>query len=144
MIERNGGSVNENDVEINVQEIKPVRLEVGFEGHYPVERKRFDDEIKEEYSFEFDGIGFALNGSANKVGNDDYVFETEMYTDGKLIYTSNLPTNYTKRKNTLFWAYQLEPGKHIVTIKILNPTDKAKLNVRDAVIYNDKPANLKY
>lgn len=144
MIEKNGGSVTDKEVEIKVQEIKPVKLEVGFEGHFPVERRSLDVKPEEEFSFEIDGVGFSILGSANKLKEDDYTFEAELYVDGKLISTSKLPTNYTTRKNSLFWKYQLPEGKHNVNIKILNPTDKAELSIRDVVIYSDKPPNPKY
>jgi len=64
--------------------------------------------------------------------------------DGELITTSKLPTNYTTRKNTLFWKYQLPKGKHSVKIVVLNSTDKIFLNLSDAIIYSDAPANPKY
>ena len=144
MIEKNGGSVNEKDVEIKVQPIKPVKLEIGFEGHYPIERRPLNAKLKNEYSFEFDGIGFALNGEARKLGAEDYIFDTELYIDGKLISSPKLPTNFTIRTETLFWKYQIPKGKHTVTIKNLNETDKAELNLNDVVIYSDKPANPKY
>ncbi|MFC2083518.1 ADP-ribosylglycohydrolase family protein [Bacteroidota bacterium] len=144
MIEKNGGSVTDDEVEIKMQEIKPVKLEVGFEGHFPVEREWQMKEIEKEFSFDFEGIGFAITGEAEKQQEDDYTFETELYVDKKLISTSSLPTNYTTRKNTLFWKYQLPIGKHNVRIVILNPTDKAVLNIGYIVIYNDKPVNQKY
>jgi len=144
MIEKNGGSVTENDVEIKVQPVKPVKLEVGFEGHYPIERKSLNIKLQKEFSFEFNGIGFAVNGDANKLGEEDYIFDTELYVDGKLISSPKLPTNFTIRTETLFWKYQIPKGKHTVTVKILNSSDKAELNLNDAVIYSDKSANPKY
>jgi len=159
MIERNGGSVSDDEVVIKEQMIKPVKLEIGFEGHYPVEKKILmgnkssnpywkEKEGANEFSFDFEGIGFAINGELKgwlKEGEGDtYILEAELYVDGELISTSKLPNNYTTRKNTLFWKYQLPKGKHNVKIVVLNATDKVSLSISDAIIYSDKPANPKH
>ena len=143
MIERNGGSITDIDVTINVQEIRPVKLEVAFEGHYPVARIRNDKVLEKEHTFEFEGIGFFILGEI-EAEDDSHTFEAELYIDGELVSTSKLPSNYNSRKNTLFWKYQLPMGKHTVKIVLLNPSDKADLNLGDAVIYSDKPSNPKY
>lgn len=148
VIQRNGGKVGDQDVTINVQKPKPVRLEVGFEGHYPVERKKLNLNIKDEASFEFEGIGFAVDCSwksaAHKKGDEDYTFKTEMTIDRESIEISEQPTNFITRKYTPFWRYNLPFGKHKVTIKILNPTDKAEFILNDVIIYSDKPSVPKY
>jgi hypothetical protein len=153
MIERNGGSVSDNEVEIKIEKTKPVRLEVAFEGHFPVEKKMFSgnkkNNNKDEFTFDFEGIGFAVNGgvtypSEENKGDTVYNLEAELYVDGELITTSKLPDNYTTRKNTIFWKYQLPKGKHSVKIVVLNSTDKIYLNLSDAIIYSDTPANPKY
>ena len=146
MIEKNGGSVNENEVEIKVQEVKPVKLEVGFVNHYPVERRKLDTTLENEYEFTFTGVGFVVNGRAQK-GRDieeEYTFETEVYVDGQLVQSPKLPTVYTSRSDNPFWKYNLPQGEHTVKVKVLNPTDKAQVRLTDVVIYSDKPVNPKY
>ena len=57
-----------------------------------------------EVTFEFEGIGFAVNGDIDgysKGADNNYTLEAELYVDGELITTSKLPNNYTTRKNTL-------------------------------------------
>ena len=144
VIKRNGGKVDGNEVTINYQEPQKVRLEQGFKGYYPVERKWLNVTLKDEYTFSFEGIGFALTGKVQKKGKEDYIFKVEMYIDGKLDQVSELPTNFTIRKNTPFWKYQLPMGKHTVRFKVLNPTDKAEFHLGDAVIYSNKPSKPKY
>lgn len=39
--------------------------------------------------------------------DDKYVAKVEMYLDGELVETANLPASYTTRRNDLFWKYQL-------------------------------------
>jgi hypothetical protein len=149
VIKRNGGEVRDSEVIIKLQQPKPVKLEVGFEGHYPVERRPLftvsgDDfdmgvNINKEKEFEFEGVGFAFTGETQKKGEDDFTFEVEMYVDEKLVETTSLPTNYHDRKPTPFWHYQLAKGKHKIKLKVLNPTEKATLELNNLIIYDDKP-----
>lgn len=140
VIKKNGGKVTDDKVAIKVQTPKPVRLEVGFEGHYPVEKKDLNIKLVEEASFEFDGIGFAASGRAVKDGDKTgHVFEVEMYIDGTLACTTKLPVDVIKRKFIPFWKYQLPKGKHSVRLKVLNPADGARIELSNAIIYSDKP-----
>ncbi len=153
VIKRNGGKVKGDNVTIKLQKPEPVRLEIGFEGHYPVERrllfgdgglKRGGMVIKDEGMLEFEGVGFAVTGGVQKLGKEDYTFEVEMYIDDKLVETSKLPSNYKLRKPTPFWRYQLEKGHHKIRLKILNPSDKAKLSLSNLIVYDNKPGKPKY
>jgi hypothetical protein len=141
VIKKNGGVITEDTVMINVQKPKPVRLEVGFEGHHPVERRAFNLELTDEISFTFDGIGFAVNGAAEATDTGSrkrkYVFEVEMSIDGELVQTSTLPINNITRKFIPFWKYQLPRGIHTVQLKVLNPTKIASIRLSHAIFYND-------
>lgn len=139
VIKRQGGVVSEDKAAIRVQKPKPVPLEVGFEGHYPVESRELNIKLTDEASFEFEGIGFAISGETPQNGGPDHTFEVEMYIDGKLAQTSKLPTNYTTRKFIPFWKYQMPAGKHSVRFKVLNPSEKAFIRFKNAVIYSDTP-----
>lgn len=145
VIERNGGRVDGDSVEIEVQEPESVRLEVGFEGHYPTERRRLERRLSGEFSFEFQGVGFSLTGAARKgSGEEEFEFEVEMYIDGKLAETSKLPTRYIRRKTPLFWKYQLPPGKHEVRLKLLNGAGEAEIDLGDLIVYSDKPVEISH
>jgi len=144
MIKRNGGMVTNKEVTIRVQKPKTVPLEVAFEGHWPKEKRALGQQLTDETTIEFEGIGFAINGDAQRTGEADYVFEVEMYIDGKLIETAKLPTKFIHRRFTSFWRYQLKPGKHQVRLKVLNPTNKAKLQLGDIVVYGNRPFKAKY
>ena len=112
-------------------------------------------EITDEYIFEFEGVGFAIDPDPfyfEKMGvfeemdeeREDYVFDTDLYVDGELVSTQKLPVNYTLRRNTFFWKYQLPNGKHQVRIVLKNPTDKTSLQIQKIIIYDDQPRNLKH
>lgn len=139
LIRRNGGQVEEGLVTIAVQEPQPVRLETGFAGHYPVEKKMLNMNLTDKGSFEFTGIGFTVSGEAQKKGNSEYTFQVEMRIDGQWVETASLPTDFVTRRYTPFWKYQLPPGRHKVEWTVLNPTTEAMLQLRSAIIYADKP-----
>ncbi len=143
VIKQQGGVVDGEKAIIKVQKPKPVPLEVGFEGHYPVERKDLNMTLTDEASFEFEGIGFAVSGAARggEQGSReaDYTFEVEMTIDGVVVETTKLPTNNILRKFIPFWKYQLPMGKHRVQLKVLNPASEASIQLSSAVIYRDRP-----
>ena len=140
MIVKNGGNVTENYITIKTQQPKTIKLEVSFEGHYPKE-KLIPHQTKDEIYFDFEGIGFALAAPANisNPGGKNHVFQTEMYIDGELVEKVKLPTERNKRRFTPFWKFQLPKGKHKVVIKILNPVHFVDVQLKYAIIYDDKP-----
>jgi hypothetical protein len=140
MIKKNGGKIKKDAVVIKRQTPETIPLEVAFEGHYPVSTI-IPQKTKNEISFEFEGIGFAVAAPSNikDYGKRSYVFEAEMYIDGEFIETAKLPTAANQRRFTPFWRYKLAKKKHKVVIKILNPVDYAQLETNYVVIYDDKP-----
>ncbi|MDR2498909.1 MAG: ADP-ribosylglycohydrolase family protein [Tannerellaceae bacterium] len=137
IIERNGGKVGDETVEIVTQAPQPVRLEQGFEGCYPAQRISINKNIADIGSIEFEGTGIIFDGSVR--ANDDYVARAEMYIDGELSESVELPASYTLRRHELFWKYQLPKGKHTATFKWLNPTDGANIRFGAAQVYSDAP-----
>jgi hypothetical protein len=141
-IQKNGGTVNGDNITIPVQVPKTVKLEQGFPNIYPVLNVNLRKEDFKEISFDFDGTGFVLSGKAS--GKDekspDYVFEAELYVDGKKLETAKFPTNFTTRRLELFWKYELPKGKHSVNIKVLNPDPKYSMNSSYYIVFSDKPA----
>ena len=140
-IERNGGKVNADNVIIPVHQPEAVRFEKSFEGHYPVAMAAIKwNENKDEMSFDFDGVGFVIKGDASQWDSKStYVFDTQLYLDGKLIESPKLPVSYTTRRYDLAWKYQLPKGKHSVIMKILNPSKDNEVRASEAIIYSDKP-----
>lgn len=149
VVERNGGRVAGNAVTIAVQTPKPVRLEQGFTGHYPVLTRGIHKDLESEYSFDFDGIGFVLRGEAKPKNRpsweskDSFAFSADLYVDGKKLETAKLPTGYTQRRYDLFWKYQLPRGKHTVRIKLLNPDADHIVRMTDLLVYSDQPVRAK-
>jgi len=145
MIERNGGEIRDNEVVIQRQHPKVVPLEISFEGHYPYDQV-FPKITKDSISFEFEGIGFVLVSPPNikDYGDKTYVFDTEMHIDGQLVEKVLLPTAENRRRFTPYWKYQLPRGRHKVVIRVLNPIDYAEPEIKYAIIYDDKPFEVKF
>jgi hypothetical protein len=140
-VKLNGGSEDGDKISLKIQQPKQVKEEIGFKGHYPVEKKELGLNVKNSAKFEFDGIGFSVRGRAKRVGEEDYVFEADMLIDGKVVESSALPTKHTLRKTTPFWRFDLNPGHHVVEIVVKNPSPKAELVLDSAIIYNNRPAD---
>ncbi|MFI5153259.1 MAG: ADP-ribosylglycohydrolase family protein [Chitinophagales bacterium] len=140
-IQRNGGKINGDQVEIMQQTPRTVRWEKSFDGHFPIAQIPVHwSTNKDEVSFEFDGIGFVLKGDASRgQAESDYVFSTELWLDDKLIESPKLPVSFTSRRYDLCWRYRLPRGKHKVRFKILNPSKEYELQVGNAIIYSDHP-----
>lgn len=138
-IERNGGEVDNELVSILIQNPVPVKFEKSFEGVFPIAKIPVNwSADKQEASFEFEGTAFVLQGESAKWGSTtSFVFNTELYVDGKLIESPALPASYTTRRYELCWKYDLPKGKHRVQLKILNSSGGEKITVGDAIIYSD-------
>jgi len=140
VIERDGGKVESDRVTIICQHPKPVRYEKAFEGHYPTKRIHIYKNIDQSSSvgFEFEGIGFVVQGSVN-CNDKKYIALVEVYLDDQLMETVKLPADHTTRRYELTWKYQLPKDKHKVTLKWLNPKSGATINASEALIYSNIP-----
>ena len=140
IIKENGGKIEGENIEIPVKEIKPVQLEVGFEGHYPIKRQGIRKDINSENTeieFEFTGNGFVLTGSAQKTNsNIEGELDLEMIIDGGEPEKFMMPTFSGHRRHEVAWKYQLPEGLHNVKIRWTNPTSGFKVSTEDLVVYS--------
>ncbi len=142
VIESNGGKVAGNKVTIALQKPVPVRLEQSFEAHYPVEKRGIHRDLKDEYTFDFEGIGFVLKGETAKWESaSTHAFQVAVYLDGKLLETVDLPTSFTGRRPELVWKYKLPRQKHTVKLILLNPVEEQHIRITDLIVYSDQPAD---
>ena len=140
-LEKNGAKIKGDVIELQFQEIKPVALEIGFEGHYPIERKEIGKSLStvtRAVNFEFAGNGFVLGGWANKTAKeyDDFVAELEMSIDGGTPEKILMPTKFATRKHEIGWKYKLAEGNHNVSVRLLNPDPGFKVDVGDLIVYS--------
>jgi hypothetical protein len=124
--------------------VRAVRLEQSFPGHYPVEKRMLRTDLTDEYSFDFDGIGFAINANTRADDGKDHVPQVEVHVDGKLLETVKLPSNQNARRFVAFWRYQLPKGKHTVRLKLANPSEGGVVALEYAIIYSDQLSRPRY
>ena len=139
-IQLHGGSLQGENVRIRTQIPGAVRFEKSFDSIYPVSKipVQWNTE-KDEFSFNFEGTGFVIIGDASRWDSkSSYIFQTQLYVDGKLAEAANLPVNYTTRRYDLFWNYDLPKGPHTVRVKITNPHKENEIRGVKALIYSDE------
>ncbi len=144
VLEASGGKINREKITIPFQEIKPVKLEVGFEGHFPLERTEVGQQLntdKTELTVEFSGNGFVLTGEAKKEETlQDLVLELDLSIDGEAPEAFTMPTNFAKRRHEVAWKYQLPEATHFVTLRLKNPQAGYWIDVNDLIVYASAPA----
>lgn len=141
VISRNDGKVTDQDVQIAVQTVHPVRLEQSFEGHYPSKQITINKDLETQSSWDITGNGFVIRGEAQpRDGSSwnyrgDYSFKADLYIDGLKTEAADLPVSFTKRRHELFWKYQLPQGNHSIKVVLLNPNPEYRLHLNDMLVY---------
>jgi hypothetical protein len=148
LIRRGGGTVNGDNITIQLQNAETVAFEDSFENHFPKERRPLTDStntqgdgqlvLSDSYTFDFEGIGFALLGTAQTDAELDYTFEADIYIDGNIVETVRWPTKFTKRRFYLAWKFALADREHRVEVKLRNPTEAARVVIEGLVVYGDE------
>jgi len=108
------------------------------------------NETHDEISFAFEGTGFVLRGEAegkDPAGSSSdtgtgsgFVFQTELYVDGKKTENILLPVAFHDRRHEICWNYDLPKGRHEVRLKILNRATDVEIKPYDVIVYSDHPA----
>ncbi|MBS1750587.1 MAG: ADP-ribosylglycohydrolase family protein [Bacteroidetes bacterium] len=141
-IQQNDGKVTGDRVTIKLQQPVPVRFEKSFDGLYPIDiiPASWNDD-KTVLHFSFEGTGFVMKGTTDASGNNPaFVLNTQLYIDGNLTESPELPVNFTTRRNELCWKYDLLRGKHNVELKIINSTNEYKISPGNVIIYDNTPS----
>ncbi len=146
-IKINGGKINLNKISLLPQRPATVKFEKGFANHVPVKittikpRQRRLDNVYTKSIFEFNGTGFVIKGSsrADNDSESNYKQIIEVHVDGKLSEKAYLPIDFTKRRHEISWNYNLDHGKHVVTIKLLNPKKGYHVYLNEILIYDNQP-----
>jgi len=155
LIEKNGGIIEEETIKIKKQATVVAPLEQNFEGYKLSSRntinKRIGANDSQEMELEFDGIGVVLTGRARHIDHDDtyalqsseetfdnYKLKIEVFIDGNLSKTMDLPLYFIERAHELFYQYEIPNGNHTLKLKITNPNKNVYLQVGDLLVYQPK------
>lgn len=138
MIEKNGGTVTEDQVILPIQTPVAVRLEQCFEGLYPVAKNALNCAAIDTLTFEVDGTGFVVRGEAVRLdySKPDDVIKAKLYIDGCFIEAAEFPTSFRYRRLDLFWNYQLSKGGHNVMIVVDKQDVNARLSSWEYIVYS--------
>ncbi|MBE7177656.1 MAG: ADP-ribosylglycohydrolase family protein [Mucilaginibacter polytrichastri] len=142
MIADNGGKIAGNMAVIKRHKPPTVRFEQSFAKMFPTEKVPFSQDISAQRTavFAFNGSGFVLRGAAEKTGAGlpEYIFEADVFIDGKKQESPKFPTDFRMRRYDLCWAYALSSGRHEVKIVVRNPDPRYRLQTWDYLVYRDK------
>lgn len=146
VIQRNGGTVDGENITVLCQKPVAVRYEKSFEGLYPVEIMDLRKPVIELSELSFEGAGIVVRGSVNNknggrgraADNADYVAKIAVGIDGQKADTIAMPASYRTRRNEVFWRYNLPKQTHKITLEWLNPDENFVIGLRDAIIYSEK------
>ncbi len=146
-VRRNGGSIDGETVRLPAETIKPVRLEVSFEGCYPVERKRMGLRLETTAEIAFEGTGYVLTGGPSRMdgtGTDRYVHRVAVALDGEAPEVVEMPVDERARRLEVAWAYKLPAGPHVLKLRLLDPRPGDAIRLDELITYADRPARRPY
>lgn len=150
MIERNGGNISGDKVEIKYQKVNTVPFEESFVGLYPVERisRRFDGQpnhissSNREYVNNFRGSAIVVAGNVSLTGTrianyDTYKVLLDVFIDGELAETVSLPVKWEHRKHEIYWNYDLDEKEHEIKLVARELKEGLRVNVTALVVYSN-------
>ena len=124
-IRRYGGKVTDGEVSIRRQKPRAVRLEQCFPGLRPellaenIQYLGTDSATQQRFSFQ--GRGIVAYGQV-ECRDSHYEAELEVSIDGRVQRVMHLPANFLRRSaDCLYWNYDLAPGSHTISFRLLNP-----------------------
>ncbi len=144
MIKRHGGKLSEEMITLPRPRFPSLRYEANFDHLYPKERRRLDlrlSELKPEVTLEFEGAGFAINGSLIKKVQEDHTYVVAMVVDSRLAGAPILPAHPYLRNPTPFFKFNLKPGRHRLFLQISEPSPKADIQLDEIIIYDRRREN---
>jgi len=147
MIEKHGGNILDDKVEIKYQTVKPVRFEESFKVLYPVKRISHQWPFKpinlshtgREYTNTFTGSAIVVAGEVSIRPDhtpDTYEILIDVYLNGEFMETVTLPVNWLNRKTVIYWNYDLNEGDHEIKLVTRELRHGFEVNVKALIVYS--------
>ena len=109
-------------------------IDFGWEG------KTLEKEKEISYTFNFEGVGFVINGGASKDEIlPDTIMEIELCIDDSSPESVILPYDFRTRRMEIAFRYNLPEGKHKVKLSLKEPKKGCRLKIEKILFYNSKP-----
>lgn len=168
-IKRNGGKIGKKAIEVPIAKAPVLPMEQNFPNTYPLFRERKDCFVDKDFEFSFDGNGFVVWGnlcclrntnkdyinrvSTRHIGSevfsmaepdDPYVAKVEVWIDGKLDCTAEMPMKGQNRRVEPAWKYDLPEGSHTVELRWLNPNPMYTIRINDIQYYSASPQHSRF
>lgn len=139
VIERFGGKVGSDAVEIRVEEPLVVRFEQSYDGLYLAEKRGLGNKsVQDVGAIRFDGCGIVVRGKLD-CADKKYVGEVEVWLDGKKIETRKWPSRrWRNRAPEAYSLFGLPDMPHVLTFKFLNLRDSVKTDLWSILVYKYK------
>ena len=141
MITKNGGVVTGDTLLIKTQAPVAVKLEQGFENHFPLQLINLNKTLdmgNDSVTFRFNGKGFVVKGRTHIVkglpGVDQVV---DVFIDGELHETARLPVDFRSRRHDITWKYGLKNAEHEVVMVIKKPKKGYSVGVESCLVYGE-------
>ena len=128
----------EDHISITVEKPETVRYEQSFEGIIPKEKRRIGKAFSTSLDITFNGNSIVVGGFLRATGipDDSYVASVTAFLDGEEVGQYNMPADYIKRKDELFYTYCIESGDHTLSLRFDNPRPDYELYASEIVVYD--------
>jgi hypothetical protein len=147
MIERNGGKLLDESVQIRYQKVQPVRFEESFTGLYPVKRIANTwnhywsgpDKNNKEFSVTFEGSAVVVAGSVSvRNSSPSRDLAMDVYINDQFMETVTMPTDMLRRKHEIYWNYDLTDTKHTLKLVPVDFGENYRLIVQTIIVYSNQ------
>ncbi len=114
-----------------------MKLEQGFDGHYPTRKIAIHKLVQQTEPVPFEGKGIVFKGYVQ--ADKSYTAQVDLLIDGKVAKSISLPANQTTRRDEVAYAFALPAGQHTAALRWQNPADGAKVHVTEALVFSHPP-----
>lgn len=142
MLEKNNIETSGNELTFTHAAIQSVPLEIGFEGHYPIEKNYVGKTLNngEEFKLNFRGNGIVIMGYVNENLDAKNLKDPvlEVTVDGESKGTFTMPACFKTRKHDLFWDLNLTDTDHEVIVKVISKEACHPVFVSNTLVYSSQ------
>lgn len=132
---RNGGKIDNGNAFILFQKPHAVRFEESFKDLTVSSKEDINKILPPTGTFDFIGNGIVVKGYIR--GEYDYMYDANISVElnGKAIDSISLPFDARKRKNEIFFTYELPEGNNRINWIWTNPKKGVEVFITEVILY---------